>query len=216
MARSRRLSRVEEKSVRRSGFRSQNPTVLVVCEGEETEINYFSALKKIYRDYGIDIKPTNTKFTDALNIVNNALLQMEKHDINLQEGDTVWCVVDVDKNTTSQLNAAKKIADDNGMSLILSNPCFEIWYLLHKKYTTSTYLNSDQVIDELEKNGFPKYAKNKDIYPELKKCEITAIQNAIRLKRFHEADGNNLYSKKSNPSTAVYEVLEHLYNKKTK
>ncbi|PQQ47017.1 RloB family protein [Bacillus thuringiensis] len=216
MARSRKLSRVEEKSVRRSGFRSQNPTVLVVCEGEETEIKYFSALKKIYRGFGIDIKPTNTKFTDALNIVNNALLQMEKHDINLQEGDTVWCVVDVDKNTTNQLNAAKKIADDNGMSLILSNPCFEIWYLLHKKYTTSAYSNSDQVIVELEKNGFPKYAKNKDVYPELEKSETTAIQNAIKLKRFHEADGNNLYSKKSNPSTAVYEVLEHLYNKKTK
>lgn len=42
--------------------------------------------------------------------------------------DAVWCVVDVDE---FDISAAARIADEQGIRLAVSNPCFELWLLLH-------------------------------------------------------------------------------------
>jgi len=33
---------------------------------------------------------------------------------------------------------------------IVSNPSFEVWYLLHYEYSTRSYINADAVIKELK------------------------------------------------------------------
>ena len=43
--------------------------------------------------------------------------------------DFVWCVFDSDDHPG--IPAAKQQARDNGINLAISNPCFEIWILLH-------------------------------------------------------------------------------------
>jgi len=40
-----RFRREKEKLKRRAGFRQQKPIVLIVCEGEKTEPNYFNDLR---------------------------------------------------------------------------------------------------------------------------------------------------------------------------
>ena len=43
--------------------------------------------------------------------------------------DEVWCVFDVDQHPN--FAEAKDQARDNGIRLAVSNPCFELWLLLH-------------------------------------------------------------------------------------
>ena len=43
--------------------------------------------------------------------------------------DEVWCVHDVDDHP--RLDEARIMARDNDISLAVSNPCFELWLLLH-------------------------------------------------------------------------------------
>lgn len=43
--------------------------------------------------------------------------------------DEVWCVFDVDEHP--HLHDARQQARDNGIDLAVSNPCFELWALLH-------------------------------------------------------------------------------------
>lgn len=42
-----------------------------------------------------------------------------------------------------------KLARQNNISVFLSNPCFEIWYLLHFRYSTKLYGSNEEVIKEL-------------------------------------------------------------------
>jgi hypothetical protein len=42
--------------------------------------------------------------------------------------DEVWCVIDVDE---FDLSEAVRTARRSGISLAISNPCFEVWLLLH-------------------------------------------------------------------------------------
>jgi hypothetical protein len=44
--------------------------------------------------------------------------------------DEVWCVFDVD-NPHPKIPEARVTATDNGLRLGMSNPCFELWLLLH-------------------------------------------------------------------------------------
>ncbi|ARQ70294.1 RloB family protein [Streptomyces marincola] len=45
------------------------------------------------------------------------------------EFDQVWCVSDVDDYR--DLDEAVRYAENHGVELVLSNPCFELWLLLH-------------------------------------------------------------------------------------
>jgi hypothetical protein len=43
--------------------------------------------------------------------------------------DEYWCVVDVDEHP--QLDQALSLANDNEIRIALSNPCIELWFVLH-------------------------------------------------------------------------------------
>jgi hypothetical protein len=43
--------------------------------------------------------------------------------------EAVWCVCDVDQHAT--LAAAREMAAKEAVGMAVSNPCFELWCLLH-------------------------------------------------------------------------------------
>ena len=57
-----------------------------------------------------------------------ALEAKRKKDENLKY-DQVWCVFDIDEHPF--VPEAKQQARDNGIEVAISNPCFELWALLH-------------------------------------------------------------------------------------
>ena len=79
---------------------------------------------------------------------------------------------------------ADKKAEANDLSLIVSSPCFEIWYLCHYDYSTKAFGSNEEVINELKKR-IPQYDKNKeDMYELLRPMQDNAVQNAKRLEKY--------------------------------
>lgn len=56
------------------------------------------------------------------------LVSYAKKIFNEDEYDAVWCVVDVDE---FDVEAARTLAQANAVELAVSEPCFELWLLLH-------------------------------------------------------------------------------------
>jgi hypothetical protein len=105
----------------RGAVPSRRNNVLVVTGGEKTESRYFSGLR-LARRAPITVK---CKVDSPLNLVKyTAKLRDQYRD----EFQAVWCVVDVDN---FDIAAAVKEADRVGVNLAVSNPCFELWLLLH-------------------------------------------------------------------------------------
>jgi RloB-like protein len=50
--------------------------------------------------------------------------------MSLEEFDEKWCVVDTDE---FDLDDAARIAAEKSVHLAVSNPCFELWLLLHHR-----------------------------------------------------------------------------------
>jgi hypothetical protein len=110
--------------------------LLVFCEGARTEPEYLEALRRepaVRETAAVDIRidPDSAGFT-PLGLVRKAIAARSKALTEDGEIDEVWCVFDVEwpKNHPG-LREAKKLADNHGIRVAVSNPCFEVWLVLH-------------------------------------------------------------------------------------
>ncbi len=95
--------------------------MLVVSGGEKTESQYFSGLR-LARRVPITVK---CKADAPHNLVKYAAKLRDQY---REEFQAVWCVVDVDN---FDIPLAMRLADSMKVNLAVSNPCFELWLLLH-------------------------------------------------------------------------------------
>lgn len=199
--------------------KSPYETVLIVCEGEKTEVNYFKGLIQNERLNTANIEVIySEKGSAPIRIVECAIEKAET-----QEGlDRVFCVFDRDSHSSYELainkikryKPGRKSKSKPLFEAIVSSPCFEIWILLHFEYTTKSYNRTekhsscDSLVTAL-KLHIPDYAKNIDnLYGKTKKYHKEAISNAKKLKN------DNVQTKSTNPATNVDTLIQYLINLK--
>jgi len=190
---------------RRSNVREQRTTLVIVCEGQKTERIYFGEYKQ--RNSGLIIQIPNSTVTDPENLVKIALYQIKKYDLDLSNGDSVWCVFDADHHSDDEIQKAMRKAEGK-VNICLSNPSFELWYLLHFLYYDSRISNYD-LIHKLREH-IPNYSKNENYFSQLLEKRQDAINHAKRLNQLHERNHVELLSTNSNPSTQVFKLVEYI------
>lgn len=191
---------------RRINQRKERVTFLIVCEGQKTERVYFGRYRE--RNSGLIIYTPNSMVTDPENLVDFTVSQMNKYAIDFENGDQVWCVFDADGNTKENIEKAQKTANDAKINLCLSNPCFEIWYLLHYSYFDQRILSTD--LQKKIETVIPDYDKAKDYFDLLLSKRDIAIKNAVKLNQKQISCGIQLLDVKSNPSTQVVELVQQM------
>lgn len=92
----------------------------------------------------------------------------------------------------------------------LSNPCFEVWFLLHFKYSSGYLQDYSAVLAQL-KNHLPDYEKNMDVTNILMEYTQQAVRNAERLETYHTKNGHtDLCSIMVNPYTGVHKLVDSI------
>lgn len=130
--------------------------------------------------------------------------------------DECWVVFDRDKN--KDFDRAIDLARKEKLKIAYSNECFELWLLLHFKYTSAP-LCAKEYIEKLNsclsKVSKKKYTKSmKNIHELICEFEANAIKNAEKLMRFHA--GKNIPISKKNPSTTVHLLVKRISEVKSK
>lgn len=201
------------KQVKRgSKRRTEKNIILIGAEGKnKTEKMYFTELGKDFRDRYL-IKFAKGNSTDPVGIVRDTVKDAKKECID--EDDIAFAVFDTDADAGKQrlVDEAVALASKDDVRVITSTPCFEIWYLLHFRYSTGAFINSKKAVEELQKY-IPEYEKNSNVYSELRKSLEDAIANAERLDAYHKERGLREKSVERNPSTDVFEVINILREK---
>jgi hypothetical protein len=117
-----RSRRQESHDLKRKRARlSVSPTILIVCEGENTEVSYLHKLK--FRS--VTIEPVGEGFNTISLVQRAELLASEK------KYDEVWCVFDRDDFPACNFNNAIYKAQSKGFNVAYSNQAFEYWIILH-------------------------------------------------------------------------------------
>ena len=113
---------------RQEETRRARPRVLILCEGEATEPNYFKDLKMVWRLSAMEAKGYGY---DPRTLVAEAKERMKQARKDKSPYDSVWCVFDRDEHAT--YHEALDMAKANGIHVAVCVPSFELWYLLHFK-----------------------------------------------------------------------------------
>lgn len=119
--------------------------------------------------------------------------------------DQVWCVFDDDNR--EEIDQVLSEAENNGVKVAFSNPCFELWYFLHYEYSTGA-CDQKQMLSRLKKYC-TSYSKSNSLYHEVKGKTGDAVKNAKELRKHHVDSGN---CDTANPSTNVDELIELLFS----
>ena len=198
--------------------RKRKSFIVIKCEGDnETEQIYFNNFKS--RECIIKYPDGNS--TDPVGMANELVSFMNSEDINSENGDKIYLLIDTDVNANKQkqIDEAKKICDEYGIELITSTPSFEFWYMLHFGYTTGPYTSSKDIKRKMKKK-IDDYTESKDVYPIIKDNTDEAMDCAERVEKFHKQNGRKIDSEDANPHTSAYRVLKEIkkrnkfYNKK--
>ncbi|MCY4131339.1 MAG: RloB family protein [Nitrospira sp.] len=187
---------------RRQYVREPYDKVLIVCEGEKTEPNYFKGLKNHLRLKTANVAIVGEGATPA-KIVERAK-ELEKQEKKRGDPfDTIFCVFDKDRHTDYE-KALGQLKARKNYEAIPSVPAFEYWLLLHFRYTTSPYQDASELVRAL-KGHLPDYEKNDaTIFGKLQGKLETAKENAARSLE------DRSRAKTDNPSTKVHILIEAL------
>lgn len=186
------------------------PRLLVFCEGENTEPQYIEAFRKWCRNPRVDVEIAKERGV-PLTLVRAAKerkLEVEAEARRAEDDniayDEVWCVFDVDEHPN--MNDAQQMALSNNIQLAVSNPCFELWLLLHFRESPGMQHRHD-----LQKmvGGFIKNYNKHVNFDLFKTGYPAAVTRAQRLDAQASADGEE----GRNPTTGVYRLTESIQQK---
>lgn len=115
---------------RKSGFRDAI-LLVIATEGERTEQIYFGELKTQFHKPSVHIEVL--KRSEPGSSPRHVLRELEKFkkEYHLQKDDQLWMVIDRDRWTEQTLSDVAGKCIQKGFFLAVSNPCFELWLLLH-------------------------------------------------------------------------------------
>lgn len=199
--RKRRVSSVEQRF-----------QIKVYCEGD-TEENYLNYWRQEYRDKTVVTIAPNPH-TASLDIVKLAAkhraqeLGESKRDEDGDPYNEYWCFFDVDDDDKNgKLNLALELAERENIYVALSNPCLELWFLLHMENQTG-YIDRGKV----QSLVYKKFGCEKPHLPPAAMDMLSqnfgdAKGRALKLDQKHEGDGTK---PPWNPSSNVWALVEKI------
>lgn len=197
-----------ESSYRRQAGDRRPLTILIVCEGKETERRYFEGLRVAFRVREVTVKvvPGSDGRSSPAQILDAALQHKKEHDLDLAAGDEAWCVFDTEQEGTHpNLQDVMARAVRARVQLAISNPAFEYWYLLHYECTDRAFTDAAEVFDRLCRH-LPQYTKTMNAFACVKDQTETALANAETLRKRADVD----WEQCPNPSTGVDRLVQRI------
>lgn len=162
---------------RREAFRDAR-LIVIASEGKDTERIYFKALAKEYTNPRVHVHILERSVYEQNNSSPEHVLKQlndYKSQYELEADDELWLVVDKDRWTEAMLSrVATECSQEVAMHMALSNPCFELWLLLHIEDAAS-------LTPEEQKQWMENRRKSKNADPYLK------VRLRQKMEAYHES-----------------------------
>lgn len=171
--------------------RAMKRAFLVICEGQ-TEEAYIDFLRQRYRS------PIKIIAKVSGGAIDNAKVRAYQNDMKISRTDNIKTFLMYDLDVPA---VAKRIATISAEKL-LSNPCIELWFLLHTTEIRAE-LNTKECIDRLKKSA--------EEWTNYKKSALTQSQKNLLWNNREEASKRaQILSQEGNPSSTVYRLINEL------
>lgn len=204
MGKNKRDPRAARNLRRVSYVREVKQTFLIVCEGENTEPDYFNA----FRLTSANIKAIGQGI-NTVGLVQKALRMREEERKKGREYDQCWVVFDKDDFPDNDFNQAITLAQSNGMKVAYSNQAFEYWFLLHYNLLQGP-MHRNQYAEKLSRLLGVPYSKEAGFASQMFRLLTDKQEQAIRNAKaiMHQMKG--IPPAQAESSTTVHLLVEEL------
>ncbi|MGK0308060.1 MAG: hypothetical protein ACI8RP_001018 [Urechidicola sp.] len=210
--------------IRKGGFLDAEKLFILSYEGTVSEKKYFNNFREsnFFNDSGlieiVPLKKEENSGTDPLSV--KKLLQKAKLNYRFNKTDEFWLIIDRDHwETIHKIDFEKLVVDckkEDNFFLAMSNPCFEIWLVMHLKDITE--YNESEVNKLLENASESRKKNHIDVvlgdlqgrgYNKKPNPEIFLPLTKIAIERAKNLDNKNEpYPKKL--GSHIYKLVEKL------
>ncbi len=164
------------------------------CGGLKTEPAYLDGLRALARANS-KVLAVQARGVSPAQLVARAARVLED---NPGFYDETWCVFDVDDFDLQGVAAQAKQA---GIRLAVSNPCFELWLVLHHDEHRAV-VSCDKIAERL-RQLVPRYDKTRLRFTDFAHGVEAAVERAQKLEPSGEKHDIN-------PSTGVWRLVERI------
>jgi len=192
---------------RRKAYRDPVPFILVVSEGRNTEPQYIDGFRQFYANRLVRVHRVDGAGV-PITVVEEAMRAREEaSDLAKRDSDDnllydeAWCLFDVDEHPG--VEEAIAMAAANNISVAVSNPCFELWLLLHFK-EHSAHIER-KASKKLLLTHVSDYDKNVNFHDYRDGYDL-AVTRATGLDKRAES----IHEPGKNPTTGVYHLTERI------
>ena len=187
---------------RLSGSRLPKKVIRVLTEGMVTERDYIKILRSQYREVVVDIIREGSP---PRALVDKARRYQTSKDKQNPDFDEIWCIFDVDQHPN--IEQAIREARDNDINIAITNPCFELWLVLHYQ-DQSGYISSSKIQSEARRLGILKGKHlSEDSANIVRGNYEEAKSRAQRLEKRHIGDNSESWE---NPSSQMWKFVDRL------
>ncbi|WP_406838514.1 RloB family protein [Streptomyces sp. AHU1] len=194
----RKTPRHESTLRRRPAYREELPSILVVCGARNTEPDYVKGLLRAVDNRAVDVRVKICP-QDPVSVVRHAVGERTRARGHYSH---TWCVLDVDDFT--HLGEALRLARAEDIEIALSNPCFELWLLLHFRDHRASVDGFRQALRHLLPHH-PGYSKTSDRF-DFSHYRETWPEAVDRARALAKAGDEH----KENPSTGMWRLVRQI------
>lgn len=185
-------------------MRTPRRVLRVLTEGARTEPDYLDLWRRRNPDVFLDIRDTGMS-PDALVRRAKEYLRHQPRKKADWDFDAIWCVFDTDQHPN--LPQAMEEARHAGIEVAVSNPCFELWLVLHLQ-DQRAYIHRHDVQRVAKDLGLSDGKRIPETAGTTLVDEFqTAKARARELDQHHDESGS---PPRSNPSTDVWRLVDEL------
>lgn len=199
------MNQSRNRRIRPDRSRPRKTIIRVLAEGKVTETNYIDVLKQKYRgSIEIEVMKGDAGSSPKI-LVSLARNYRKRQDKNNPEFDEIWCIFDVDQHPN--LESAIHEARDSNINIAISNPCFELWLVLHCQDQTS-HINRRDIQKMAKRLGILKGKHlSEDGANIVRENYEEAKSRAQRLEKRHIGDNSEPWA---NPSSQMWKFVDRL------
>lgn len=189
--------------------------ILIVCEGERTEPNYFRSFNRFTKGNMVYELTLDGGKINTIGVVDKAISLRNQANVPY---DRVWAVFDKDSFPAKNFNMAIAKARQKHIECAWSNEAFELWYLYHF-HNRITGMSREEYAAAITRavNESPQY-KKKTPYKYTKNDKnsfetVTTYGSQDNAIHWAEAKHNEYADEKyatHNPCTTVYRLVRQL------
>jgi RloB-like protein len=193
------------RPTRRQSATPPKRRILVFTEGEVTETIYLTHVHRQHRERITVV--IDDRHGAPLTLVRHAADERRRWTREERRGrgagfDEYWCVLDVDEHPN--LDEALDMARASGISVALSNPCIELWFVLHSA-------DQSAFIDR-----YAAQSRNRELHGFDKRPTVAALNQFVvrytaakkRAVALDEMHRRNDSPERSNPSTSIPPLID--------